>query len=139
MGDQGTTASVSAYGDLLQMSQFLGAGSSGVFSTDHEYTAEPYLIDNRADDLNRLSLGNDDLSFGLYLPREFLPYQIPKMRWVNWRWPRYECKYHSKWTFPPSLRWKVMARIYHKHRCRTKSGWLRVFELGRGTLANVPR
>lgn len=96
MGDQGTTASVSSYGDLMQMSQFLGAGSSGVFSIDHRSTAEPYLVVSRADDLNRLGSGNDDLSFGLDLPGKFVPGEIPKMRWVNWRWPRYECKCHSK-------------------------------------------
>lgn len=94
LGDQGTTASVSCFGDLMQMSQFLGAGSSGVFSIDHDFTDEPYLIVGRAEDLNKLRSGADNLSFGLHLPSRFLPDQVPKTKWVNWRWPRYECKCH---------------------------------------------
>lgn len=78
----------------MQMSQFLGAGRSGLFSIDHESTDEPYQIVRRAEVLNDLRSGIDDLSFGLYLPSRFLPDQVPKMKWVNWRWPRYECKCH---------------------------------------------
>jgi len=33
-GDGGTTASVSCFGDLIQMSQYLGVGNSGVFTID---------------------------------------------------------------------------------------------------------
>lgn len=98
-GDQGTTASVSCYGDLIQMSQFLGAGHSGVFSIDQNSTAEPYLIASRAGDLNdlaKLGSGRSSQSFGLILPRQFLPDQIPEVKWVNWKWPRYECKHQRK-------------------------------------------
>lgn len=96
IGDQGTTASVSCYGNLIQMSQFLGAGQSGVFSTDHKLTEEPYYILSRADDLDVLGSGLDRLSFGVSLPDRYRPSHAPKVRWVNWRWPRYECKYQSQ-------------------------------------------
>lgn len=98
-GDQGTTASVSCYGDLIQMSQFLGAGHSGVFSIDHEPTSKPYFITGRANDLNDLakqSSGRGIRSFGLTLPTKFLPDQTPEVKWVNWKWPRYECKCYNK-------------------------------------------
>ena len=41
-GDEGTTASTACYGDLSQMSRFLGAGHSGVFTIDQSSTSEPY-------------------------------------------------------------------------------------------------
>lgn len=96
IGDQGTTASVSCYGNLTQMSQFLGVGHSGVFSIDHKLTEEPYFISNRADTLNMLGSGHGSLSFGVSLPEECRPTHAPEVRWVNWRWPRYECKCQSK-------------------------------------------
>lgn len=40
-GDNGTTASTTCYGDLIQMSRFLGAGRSGVFTIDQTSTSEP--------------------------------------------------------------------------------------------------
>lgn len=40
-GDGGTTASTTCYGDLIQMSRFLGAGQSGVFSIDQSSMSEP--------------------------------------------------------------------------------------------------
>lgn len=95
-GDQGTTASVSCYGDLIQMSQFLGVGHSGVFTIDHRSIDKPYYIVGRADDLSDLAkegFGGGNLSFGLNLPREFQPDQVPEMKWVNWKWPRHECKF----------------------------------------------
>lgn len=40
-GDEGTTASTSCYGGLIQMSRFLGAGRSGVFTIDQCSIPEP--------------------------------------------------------------------------------------------------
>lgn len=40
-GDGGTTASASCLGDLMQMSQYLGVGQSGVFTLDQASTDEP--------------------------------------------------------------------------------------------------
>lgn len=90
-GDDGTTASVSCYGDLVQMSQFLGAGHSGMFSIDQRLTEEPYLVRARAEMLEELSASvGTEFSFGLGVPWEFCPLEPPEVKWVNWRWPRYE-------------------------------------------------
>lgn len=90
-GDQGTTASVNCYGHLMQMSRFLGAGHSGMFSMDHRSAEEPYLVRSRAEDLDRFSRDKgDSLSYLLRLPPEFWPAVPPQVKWVNWRWPRYE-------------------------------------------------
>lgn len=40
-GDNGTTASANCVGDLIQISQYLGAGRSGVFTIDQCSTPEP--------------------------------------------------------------------------------------------------
>lgn len=40
-GDCGTTASASCFGDLMQMSQYLGVGRSGIFVVDQTSTSEP--------------------------------------------------------------------------------------------------
>lgn len=90
-GDQGTTASVNCYGHLIQMTRFLGAGNSGMFSMDHDGTHQPFRISSRMGDLCALSKDNGDLlRYGLCLPRNFLPNEPPKVKWVNWKWPRYE-------------------------------------------------
>lgn len=92
-GDRGTTASVSCFGNLIQMSQFLGAGHSEVFTMDHGYTPEPYFVCGRAEHLEFLAKGQAELddtsTFGLLLPEEYSPQQPPEVKWVNWRWPRY--------------------------------------------------
>lgn len=98
-GDQGTTASVSCFGNLIQINQFLGAGKSGIFSMDHKKTDVPYYVSVRASDLDALASGNGDPSFGVHLPSAFLPSRAPEMKWVNWRWPRYECKLEFVSTF----------------------------------------
>lgn len=93
LGDRGTTASVSCFGNLVQMSQFLGAGHSGVFTIDHQATDEPYFVCDRAECLDNLARNQDDLdstSFGLRLPEDYSPQDPPEVKWVNWRWPRYE-------------------------------------------------
>lgn len=40
-GDGGTTASATCNGDLIQMTRFLGLGSSGLFTIDQGTTDEP--------------------------------------------------------------------------------------------------
>lgn len=43
-GDDGTTAIASCLGDLIQMSQYLGVGQSGVFTLDQTSTDEPGVL-----------------------------------------------------------------------------------------------
>lgn len=67
-----------------------------MFSLDHASTDKPYYISSRADELNKLEKQKsrrESLSFGLSLPKSFRPDKVPEVKWVNWRWPRYECEY----------------------------------------------
>lgn len=90
-GDEGTTASVSCYGHLVQMSRYLGAGKSGMFSMNQRSSEEPYKICERAKELHSLSTRKGDiLTFALGLSPKFCPNQPPQVKWVNRRWPRYE-------------------------------------------------
>lgn len=90
-GDEGTTASVSCYGHLIQMSRYLGVGKSGIFSMNQRSSEEPYKICERAKQLHSLSTRKGDiLSFGMGLSPKFCPNQPPQIKWVNRRWPRYE-------------------------------------------------
>ncbi|KAL1849430.1 hypothetical protein Daus18300_013254 [Diaporthe australafricana] len=90
-GDNGTTASVSRYGDIMQVTQYLGKGSSGIFSMDQASINEPYQVAARAQDLEELSVTS---TFGAYtygigmssLPSE----RIAPVKWLNWKWPRFE-------------------------------------------------
>lgn len=90
-GDRGTTASVNCYGDLIQMSQYLGVGHSGMFSMDHRSTSEPYMVRERAADLDALARSPGVFFSGSRLGlRGFWSRDPPQVKWVNWRWPRYE-------------------------------------------------
>lgn len=62
-----------------------------MFSMDHDGTDQPYRVLTRMSNLRALSQDNGDLlRYGLCLPREFLPKKPVKVKWVNWKWPRYE-------------------------------------------------
>ncbi|KAF3768201.1 hypothetical protein M406DRAFT_349693 [Cryphonectria parasitica EP155] len=90
-GDKGTTASTTCYGDLIQTSQFLGAGHSGMFTIDQKSTSEPCYVESRARDLHSNSTDpGSDFSFGLEVPDDLCPDQEipPEVNWVHWRWPR---------------------------------------------------
>lgn len=74
----------------MQMSQYLGKGRSGIFSMDHSGIQEPWQVVSRAADLEALSLSSyEAYKFGIYMvpwPTE----GYPSVKWVNWKWPRYE-------------------------------------------------
>ncbi|KAH8658141.1 hypothetical protein BX600DRAFT_468717 [Xylariales sp. PMI_506] len=96
----GTTATVNAYGHLMQFGAHLGGvGHSGMFSADQADTFEPCGIEARARDLESMSQTSefDELTYGL----EFTSFQPtraaariwqrpPSFRYVHNRWPRYE-------------------------------------------------
>lgn len=107
-GDQNMTATVGTFGQLLQFSGYLGAGSSGMFSVDHAMVPEPYLVKGRAEILHELSqqpfhcgrVYSDGLyeglfrrlqHYGLRFPGlDMTPKMQPKLSWVHWRWPSHE-------------------------------------------------
>src|SRR5690606_18406769 len=88
-GDNGLTASVSAYGELMQFARYLGAGRSGVFSLDYYWTPEPSEIQARAEALQSRCTDQDGLRYGTQF-EGLSPPQPPALRFVHNRWPRYE-------------------------------------------------
>ncbi|KAI0384178.1 hypothetical protein F5Y04DRAFT_269619 [Hypomontagnella monticulosa] len=90
-GDQGTTASVNMYGEIVQFGTYLGAGDAGMFSADQKFLPEPYDVMARADIFDRYSRTRlagpgcygfefQDVSFE----------EPPSMAYLHYRWPRYE-------------------------------------------------
>ncbi|KAF4782917.1 hypothetical protein HER10_EVM0004261 [Colletotrichum scovillei] len=90
-GDDGVTATVNAYGDLMQFSSFLGVGHSGVFSADHRIIDEPYWVRDRAEQLLKMRQDRDreELIYGLRVPN-ITPEKCQAVGYVHDRWPRYE-------------------------------------------------
>ncbi|KAF3024385.1 hypothetical protein E8E14_014383 [Neopestalotiopsis sp. 37M] len=93
-GDNGMTATVNAYGLLMQFGDYLGIGSSGFFTADHECVDEPYFVTSRAEDLDGMIKSPllRPESYGLSLAGSGLslkPDQRPKLSWKKWRWPCY--------------------------------------------------
>lgn len=100
-GDCGTTATAGAFGQLVQFSDYLGAGSSGTFSAGHSYTKEPYWVTRRARQLHSLASEpfeeaqrqDYDNVFGLkFLNMALLDDARPKLEWLQYQWPRFEYK-----------------------------------------------
>lgn len=100
-GDEGVTASVSAQGDLMQFSAYLGAGTSGMFSADQLETSEPYLVRWRMEELLQLGKDQTVVDYGLEIPYhktenssedEYGNDWAPEIRmtFVHDRWPRHE-------------------------------------------------
>ncbi|KAK2608205.1 hypothetical protein N8I77_006829 [Diaporthe amygdali] len=121
-GDQGTTATVGAFGQLLHLSHFLGAESSGIFSADHTSVAEPFWVGRRAEDLRELSQqpfhigpGNSHFqSYGLRFPDLLMkPDAQPQLKWTYWRWP---CHEHSRGDFEnyPNLKLTTQWMVHEK-------------------------
>lgn len=121
-GDHGITATVGAFGQLLQMSSYLGAGSSGMFSVDHNDVEEPYLVEQRARQLQfRLQqpfhfgpAQQPEYSYGLRFPGLVLrSLAEPQLRWMNWRWP---CHEYSRGDFEdhPNLRLTIQWMVHEK-------------------------
>ncbi|KAL1640072.1 hypothetical protein SLS58_007339 [Diplodia intermedia] len=83
-GDRGTTASVNAYGQIMQITKFLGAGRSGFLCTDRWDTPEPFYVQDRAQELMEKSSN--------YLPDcgfTLLEHATPQLDFVCDRWPRF--------------------------------------------------
>ncbi|TGO30641.1 hypothetical protein BPAE_0004g00990 [Botrytis paeoniae] len=90
-GDGGTTATVNAFGQLMQFSTYLGPGKSGMFSVDHTSILEPYLVSIRAEQLNDMSRARnrDSMTYGVYFPDLIVEDNLVR-KYVHCRWPRYE-------------------------------------------------
>lgn len=123
-GDQGTTATVGAFGQLLQFSDFTGAGSSGMFSVDHAGVDEPYQVRGRAWELHARSqqpfhfrygpIPQFEPPYGLRFPGLVLRHGTrPRLQWTHWRWPRYE--YHAGcFEGHPNLKLTIQWMVHEK-------------------------
>lgn len=99
------------------MTQYLGVGHSGLFSMEQRYTDEPFYVYGRAHDLERLAKSRADSlwlgAFDLTLPVELAPQEPLNVKWVNWRWPRYEYDTGAT-SYKSSTQWIVHDRIVLK-------------------------
>lgn len=85
-GDSGTTATVNAYGQLVQITRYLGVGQSGFFSVDHQKTPEPWAIARRLSALlEARNVPRGGIGLWLDLPDEVRP----ELEFVYSRWPRF--------------------------------------------------
>lgn len=99
------------------MSQFLGVGQSGMFTMDDSTTPEPHYVLDRAEHVEDMAKKEADLEyayFGLRLEDEIYPEDSPskppQVRWVNWKWPRYE------WETTRDSKLKVISQwMVHKN------------------------
>ncbi|OTB01046.1 hypothetical protein M426DRAFT_266674 [Hypoxylon sp. CI-4A] len=112
-GDEGTTATVNMYGDIMQFGAYLGVGESGMLSADQGIMDEPYLICSRASTLDRLSRRrtldvDESQTYGL----QFQGIEFsgpPKMTYLDYRWPRYE--YHLPGDLKLTIQWMVHSGV----------------------------
>lgn len=123
-GDNGTTASVSCYGELIHLSQHLAIGSSGIFTLDDGDLDEPYFVCGRSEQLDRKSQssGKQRYHIGVLNPQPASPVcewvsapglgiqEVPRVKWVNWRWPRHEYL-SSDSRFTATSQWLVHKNI----------------------------
>lgn len=108
IGDNGVTASINAYGELMQFTRYLGIGTPGLFCVDQSfsYSTEPYFVRSRASDLQSLShdrISSIGGSFGLRFP-DILISDNPHLSYLRYRWPRFEYS-HENLKF--SAQWMV--------------------------------
>lgn len=100
-GDNGTTALVGAYGDLIQFGAYTGRGQSGLFTADRKRSEEPYWVNQRTAQLMEWAedAGPVEKHYGLQvykaLPDDWSrrilpPSELPELEWVNYRWPRFK-------------------------------------------------
>lgn len=122
-GDNGTTASVSCHGALIHLSQYLAVGPSGSFTLDHEGLDEPYFVRSRSETLDQRSKwwGKERIRIHVDNSQPDLPpapsvgsvleiKEIPRVKWVNWRWPRYEYLLPDS-NFTATCQWLVYKNI----------------------------
>lgn len=92
-GDRGTTASVNAYGNIMQISHFLKFGRSGFLSVDLGGTPEPYLVQSRMERLMDISEESDEgirLEIQKNCKTGWKPSTVkPCLEFVYDRWPRF--------------------------------------------------
>ncbi|KAI1858954.1 uncharacterized protein JN550_012312 [Neoarthrinium moseri] len=94
-GEDGITATVSAYGNLMQFGRYIGKGRSGVFTADQGCVPEPYLVKERTAELLAISDKESYDQPDMYGFRftNLSSQSRPKLSYVNYRWPRFCSNY----------------------------------------------
>ncbi|KAH7052355.1 hypothetical protein B0J12DRAFT_752023 [Macrophomina phaseolina] len=93
-GDSGTTASVNAFGKIMQISRFLDNANSGFYCLDTRDMDEPYNVQWRMDSLAEL-VADDTGGVGIIIKEditedECLTSDPPTLEYVHHRWPRFK-------------------------------------------------
>jgi hypothetical protein len=91
-GENGLTATATAYGHLLQITQYFGNDPSGFYCVDIKGVAEPYLVKERMEQLQSYVVHPDK---GMRLEVESsstsqLRNELPKLSFLNNRWPNFK-------------------------------------------------
>lgn len=90
-GDGGTTATVNAYGEIMQLSRFSEATRSGFFCVDLSKVSEPYFVVERMQDLTDLSKRHGG-GIGLHFDNAkewHFDTKKPSLEFIHDVWPRY--------------------------------------------------
>lgn len=95
-GDNGTTASLDRFGDLIQISQTHSSSRSGLFSVDLPYIDEPYYVRIRAEQLMSAreidGAGICAYTFSPHPSFHESPQQV-KYEFIHDRWPLFTLEY----------------------------------------------
>lgn len=91
-GENGLTATATAYGDLLQITQYFGNDPSGFYCVDLQDVPEPYLVTQRMEHLQSYTV-HPDKGMRLEVANINTPGlrdDIPKLSFLNNRWPNFK-------------------------------------------------
>lgn len=86
-GDEGTTASINAFGHIMQISQFARYGSSGFVCADAGYE-RPYWVTDRMRHLMKAAT-DPEQGLRLDLVEWKKLHNVPSLGYMHDRWPRY--------------------------------------------------
>lgn len=129
-GENGTTASVNAYGNIMQITKYLGIGKSGFFCIDLPEQYDPWFVTGRAQNLLDIST-DDSQGIGLIIP-EF-PKEKPCLGFVHNRWPRY--KYETEHLYI-SVEYTIRdGVVIQKYNVEKRSQETVAFKLRQGSIA----
>ncbi|KAK1637300.1 hypothetical protein BDP81DRAFT_406203 [Colletotrichum phormii] len=114
-GDGGVTATVNAYGDLMQFSSFLGVGDSGVFSADHRNTDDPFWL-MKASEFMSVYKTQDDHDLARQVIRRVAKAWISTLQEADKRtshvWPRAQDEGCNKYRLSEHVWiWKALKAI----------------------------
>ncbi|KAL7918470.1 hypothetical protein ACQKWADRAFT_323751 [Trichoderma austrokoningii] len=93
-GDDGVTATTTAYGHLLRISQYFGEAPFGFYSIDLNHALEPYCVARRLEQLQN-HIADPDKGMRLEIGGLITPDavdEIPSMSFLNNCWPKFVSK-----------------------------------------------